>query len=150
MQLTLPLFSPDHTLISPNVAFNSQDGIVFYHVGGLPIYSHKESDLQAFRFFTSNLVHRSLCKKTEIAQAFHITIDQVNRACKIFETEGESGFFKSENRHGHCHKLVGENLVEAQRLLDEGQNNVAIGKACNVRESAIRYAIKKGYLKKKT
>jgi hypothetical protein len=59
--------------------------------------------------------------KTQIA--FHITIDQVNRACKIFETEGESGFFKSENSHGHCHKLVGENLVEAQRLLDEGQKS---------------------------
>lgn len=149
MQLTLPLFSSDVTLISQNVGVYNQAGIVFFLINGLPVYSHKEGDLQAFRFFTSNLVSKGLCKKTEIMRAFHITIDQVNRACKIFETEGESGFFKAENRHGHCHKLIGENLVEAQRLLDMGQSNVSIGKACNVAESAVRYSIKQGYLKKK-
>lgn len=148
MQLTLPLFSSDVTLISPNVGFYCSDGIVYYLINGLPVYSHKESDIQAFRFFTSNLVSKNLCKRTEIKRAFHITIDQVNRACKIFESEGESGFFKPENRHGHCHKLIGENLARAQGLLDAGQSNVAIGKACNVVESAVRYAIKKGYLKK--
>lgn len=149
MQLTLPLFSSDVTLVSPNVGVYSADGIVCFLLNGLPIYSHKEGDVQAFRFFTSNLIDKGLCTKTEIKKAFHITIDQVNRACKIFQTEGESGFFKPENRHGHCHKLVGENLVLAQRLIDEGLSNVQIGKACNVRESAIRYSIKQGYLKKK-
>jgi hypothetical protein len=149
MQLVLPLFSSDVTMISQSVGFNSQEGIVTYFINGVPMYSHTEGDLQAFRFFTSNLVDKNLCRKTEIMRAFHITIDQVNRAFKIFKTEGESGFFKPENRHGHCHKLTGEKLALAQRLLDEGQSNVAVGKACNVAESAVRYSIKQGYLKKK-
>jgi hypothetical protein len=149
MQLVLPLFSSDVTMISQSVGFNSQEGIVTYFINGVPMYSHTEGDLQAFRFFTSNLVAKNLCRKTEIMRAFHITIDQVNRALNIFKTEGDSGFFKPENRHGHCHKLIGENLATAQRLLDEGKSNVAVGKACNVAESAVRYSIKKGYLKKK-
>ena len=149
MQLSLPLFTSDTTLISHNVGVFINDGIVHFLINGLPIYAHAESDLQAFKFFISNLVHRGLCKKVEIQRAFHVSSDYVNRACRTFEKEGEAGFFKPDIRHGYCHKLVGENVLKAQQLLDEGQSNCEIGRRCNVAESTIRYAIKQGYLKKK-
>lgn len=149
MQLSLPLFTSDTTLINSNIGFFSIDGIVFYLLNGLPIYSHAESDTQAFRFFISNLIARGLCKKTEIRSAFHISIDFVNRSCRTYATQGEAGFFKPENRHGYCYKLVGDNLVLAQKLLEEGNNNCEVGRQCHVKESSIRYALKKGYLKKK-
>ncbi len=146
--MSLPLFTSDTTLINDNVGYFSANGIVYYLLNGLPIYSHLESDIQAFRFFISNLVVRGLCKKTEIRRAFHISIDFVNRSCRTYYTEGESGFFKPENRHGHCHKLVGKNLELAQRLLDEGKNNCEVARQCNVTESSVRYAIKVNHLKK--
>lgn len=147
--MSLPLFTSATTLINSNVGFFSKDGLVFYLLNGLPIYSHIEEDIQAFRFFISNLIARGLCKKTEIRSAFHISIDFVNRSCRTYKTEGEAGFFKPENRHGHCYKLVGANLALAQKLLDEGNNNCAVGRHCNVKESSIRYALKQGHLKKK-
>ena len=149
MQMSLPLFTSDTTLINDNVGYFSSNGIVFYLMNGVPIYSHPESNIQAFRFFISNLIARGLCKKTEIRRAFHISIDFVNRSCKTYKEEGEPGFFKPENRHGHCHKLVGENLVLAQRLLEEGKNNCEVARQCNVTESTIRYAIKVNHLKKR-
>jgi len=149
MQFRLPLFTTDVTLINTNVGTFNDNGIIYYLLNGLPIYSHRENDLSAFRFFISNLVKRGLCKKAEIKNAFHITIDYINRSCKTYEKEGEAGFFKPENRHGHCYKLVGDNLVLAQRLLDEGKNNCQTARQCHVKESSIRYAIKQGHLKKK-
>lgn len=137
-QLILPLFTSDVTLISINIGIFSKNGIVSHLLNGMPIYSHTEGDIQAFSFFTANLISKNLYSKTEIMRAFSISKDQVVRACKIFKTEGESGFFKPENRHVHCHKLTSENLVLAQRLLDEGMNNVQIAKACHVGESAVR------------
>jgi hypothetical protein len=149
MQIHLPLFSTDTTLINGHLGFHKTEGVVYYLLNGLPIYTHLEGDLQAFRFFISNLIARGLCKKSEIRSAFHLSIDFVNRSCRTYATQGESGFFKSENRHGYCYKLVGENLILAQKLVDENNNNCQVAKQCNVTESSIRYAIKVGHLKKK-
>jgi hypothetical protein len=148
MQLQLPLFPSGTKLVSPCVGVYEQDGLVQYIVNGLPVYAHGKDDLQAFRFFVSNLISHGLCTKTEVRKAFCITEDYVSRAYRLFKTEGESGFFKPENRHGYCYKLVGDNLVRAQQLLDEGRNQSATAVAVGVSESAIRYAIKMGHLKK--
>lgn len=148
MQLNLPLFTSDVTLINDNLGFCSRDGIVYYLLNGMPIFSHHESDLQAFRFFISNLISQGLCSKSEIQKSFHVTIDFVNRAYRIYKEEGEVGFFKPEKRHGHCHKLIGDRLILAQKLLDQGENNSETGRQCGVQESSIRYAIRRGYLKK--
>ena len=149
MQLQLPIFPNGTKLISSCVGVYEQDSLVQYIVNGLPVYAHGKDDLQAFRFFFSNLISRGLCTKAEVRKAFCITADYVNRACRLFRAEGESGFFKPENRHGYCYKLVGDNLVKAQQLLDDGLNQSATAAAVGVSESAIRYAIKMGYLKKK-
>ena len=149
MQMLLPLFTQDVTLINHRLGVFEKEGIVYYLLGGLPIYSHGKDDLQSFRFFISNLIHQGLCRKSEIRDAFHITIDYVNRSYRLYNKEGEAGFFKPENRHGYCYKLIGEKLETAQRCLDEGKSNSATAREVNVVESAIRYAIKQGRLKKK-
>jgi hypothetical protein len=148
MQMRLPLFTSDTTLINGNLGFYKSEGIVYYLLNGLPIYSHLANDIQAFRFFISNLIARGLCKKSEIRNAFHLSIDFVNRSCLTYANEGESGFFKAEKRHGYCYKLVGDNLLLAQKLLDEQKNNCEVARQCNVKEASIRYAIKVGNLKK--
>jgi hypothetical protein len=149
MQLRLPIFPSGTKLISDCVGVYEQDGIVQYIVNGLPVYAHGKDDLQAFRFFFCNLISRGLCSKVQIRKAFCITEDYVNRACRLYKTEGEAGFFKPENRHGYCHKLIGDTLKKAQQLLEEGLSQNATAKAVGVGESAIRYSIKAGYLKKR-
>jgi len=149
MQLQLPIFPRDATLISDCVGMYERDGLVQYIVNGMPIYCHGKEDYQGFRFIFCNLIRQGLCRKTEIHKAFHVTIDYINRAWLTYEKEGEAGFFKPENRHGYCYKLIGERLEKAQLLLDSGKSNSATAREVGVAESAIRYSIKKGYLKKK-
>ena len=148
MQLQLPIFPAETTLVSNCVGVYERNGLVQYIVNGMPVYSHTKEDYQAFRFIFCNLIRQGLCRKTEIRKSFHVTIDYINRAWRTYENEGEAGFFKPENRHGYCYKLVGETLEKAQQLLDSGNSNSAIARQVGVVESAIRYAIKKGNLKK--
>lgn len=149
MQLQLPIFPSGTKFISSCVGVYEQGSHVQYIVNGLPVYAHGKDDLQAFRFFFSNLISHGLCTKAEVRKAFCITDDYVNRSYRLFKAEGEAGFFKPENRHGYCYKLIGDNLARTQQLLDDGLNQSATAAAVGVSESAIRYAIKMGYLKKK-
>lgn len=148
MQLLLPIFPVQTTHITPSVGVYERDGIIQYLVNGLPIYSHAKEDNDAFRFITSNFIHQGLCRKVDIERAFGVSEDSVSRAYKKFLAKGEAGFFGPDARHGKAHKIVGGRRERIQAKLDKGQSVYSIAKQEGVRESAIRYGIKQGYLKK--
>jgi hypothetical protein len=62
MQLLLPIFPNDATLINESVGVYERDGIVQYLVNGLPVYSHAKGENDAFRFITSNFIHQSAAR----------------------------------------------------------------------------------------
>ncbi len=148
MQLLLPIFPIHATLITPSVGVYERDGIIQYLVNGLPVYSHAKENNYAFRFITSNFIHQGLCRKVDIERAFGVSEDSVSRAYKKFLAKGESGFFGPDARHGKAHKIVGDRRERIQSKLDKGQSVYSIAKQEGVMESAIRYGIKQGYLKK--
>jgi hypothetical protein len=148
MQLLLPIFPVQTTLITPSVGVYKRDGIIQYLVNGLPVYSHGKEDHDAFRFITSNFIHQGLCRKVDIERAFGVSEDSVSRAYKKFLAKGEAGFFGPDARHGKAHKIVGDRRERIQAKLDKGQSVYSIAKQEGVMESAIRYGIKQGYLKK--
>jgi len=148
MQLLLPIFPVQTTLITPSVGVYERDGIIQYLVNGLPIYSHAKEDNDAFRFITSNFIHQGLCRKVDIERAFSVSEDSVSRAYKKFMAKGEAGFFGPDARHGKAHKIVGVRRERIQSKLNKGQSIYSIAKQEGVMESAIRYGIKQGYLKK--
>jgi len=148
MQLLLPIFPREANLINSNLGVYEKDGIVQYLVNGLPVYSHSKEDNNSFRYITSNFIHQGLCRKVDIERAFGVSEDSVSRAYKKYLTKGESGFFGPDGRGGKAHKIVGECRERIQRKLDKGQSVYSIAKEEGVRESAIRYQIKQGYLKK--
>lgn len=148
MQLLLPIFPLQTTLITPSVGVYERDGIIQYLVNGLPVYSHGKDDNDSFRFITSNFIFQGLCRKVDIERAFGVSEDSVSRAYKKFQTKGEAGFFGPDARHGKAHKIVGERRERIQSKLNKGQSVYSIAKQEGVQESAIRYGIKQGYLKK--
>jgi hypothetical protein len=149
MQLHLPIFPSDTKLINSNVGVYERDGLVQYLISGLPVYAHAKDDMAAFRFITSNFIHQGLCRKVDIERAFGVSEDTVSRAYKKYVTKGEAGFFGPDARHGSAHKIVGDRRARIQEKLDRGQSVNSIAKEEGVTESAIRYAIKQGYLKKR-
>lgn len=135
-------------MISSCLGVYENNGIVQYIANGLPIYSHGSEDLQNFRFITSNLINQGLCQATEVARCFGISVDTVSRYLSKLRTAGETAFFSSEKRQGHCHKIRGKVLTNIQKRLDKDQSVNSIAKAEGLSEGSIRYAIKRGYLKK--
>ena len=93
MQLCLPIFPAKAKMISNCLGVYENDGIVQYIANGLPIYSHASEDLQSFRFITSNFIKEGLCKATEVARCFGVSVDTVNRYLSKLRTQGEAAFF---------------------------------------------------------
>jgi len=149
MQLQLPLFPAGATLISDCLGVYEKEGLVQYIVNGLPVYAHAKDDLKSFRYITSNFIHQGLCRKTEVQRCFHVSEDSVQRAYKKFVDKGEVGFFGDDARKGTAYKITGDRRLRIQAKLDKGQSVNSIAKQEGVRESAIRYGVKQGYLKKR-
>ena len=150
MQIILPLFPSELTLITPTLGFEEKNGFVYYFHSGMPIYTHPKSNLQAFRYITSNFVERGLCTRRDIADAFNVSYDSVKKNVLKFKKERENAFFGKESRHGHSYKLVGETIKKVQSKLETGQSILSIAKEEDISEGAIRAAIKRGALKKKS
>jgi hypothetical protein len=148
MQLLLPIFPPDTKLINAILGVYEHDGIVQYILNGMPMYAHAKDDIYAFRYITSNFIDQGLCRKVEIQRAFGVSQDSVDRAYKRFKEQGAEGFFGSDARHGHAHRITGDLRIRIQTKLDRGQSNNSIAKEEGIRESAIRYGLQQGYLKK--
>lgn len=149
MQLLLPMFPKEAKLISESLGVYEREGLIQYIVNGLPVYCHSKEDRNAFRFITSNFIHQGLCRKVDVERAFGVSEDTVGRSYKKFLEKGEAGFFGDDARKGTAHKITGERRQRIQSKLDKGQSNYSIAKEEGVRESAIRYGIKQGYLKKR-
>lgn len=148
MQLHLPYFPKGTKMISADLGVYERDGLIQYIVNGLPVYAHPKDDLNAFRYITSNFIGQGLCRKVDIERGFGVSEDSVHRYYKKFKEEGEAGFFGKDGRQGRAHKIVGDRKDRIQQKLDKGQSVYSIAKEEGVRESAIRYQIKQGHLKK--
>lgn len=148
MQLQLPIFPKEARLINNHLGVYEHDGLIQYILNGMPIYCRSKEDLNAFRFITSNFIHQGLCKSVEIERFFCVSADTVYRYHKKFVEKGESGFFGDDARRGKAHKITGERRLRIQSKSDKGQSVNSIAKEEGVRESALRYGIKQGYLKK--
>ena len=48
-QIQLPIFPTDCVNITPELAFKKENGTITYFNGSMPVFSHDEHDLQAFR-----------------------------------------------------------------------------------------------------
>ncbi len=149
MQLILPIFPVDTTMVNAHLGVYEHEGIVQYLVNGMPVFSHSKDNTDAFRYITSNLIQQGICRNVDIERAFGVSEDSVTRALKKFIDKGEPGFFGEDARHGRAHKIVGGRRDRIQAKLDKGQSVYSIAKEEGVRESAIRYGIKQGYLKKR-
>jgi DNA-binding CsgD family transcriptional regulator len=149
MQTILPIYPARTEFINATLGICQEDNIVTYISNALPIYSHASNDYQSFRFITAKLVLLGRCSQKEIADCFHVSYDSVKRSVRRLKETGESGFFTQDNRHGNAYKLLPDKLTRMQRAIDSGKSNCEIARTENISEGSVRYAIKKGLLKKK-
>lgn len=147
-QLLLPVFPENTKMITPILGVYTRDGEVYYLLSGMPIYSHDENDIKMFRYVTSNMLLKGLCKNRDIERVFEVSSQSVKRFKKILAERGEDGFF-ADARKGTCYKLTPKVLQRIQIELNKGRTNSSIAKEEGLSEGSIRHAIKTGKLIKK-
>ena len=52
LQILLPLFPAEATLLNRLVAVQKKEKTVYYFNGSMPIFMHNESDIDSFRYIT--------------------------------------------------------------------------------------------------
>jgi len=148
MQVQLPLFPTDTKLINDSVGVREQDGIVYYLHNGNPIYCHAKDDRNGYRFALANLVVNKLCTILALCTAFGEGRKNIERYAKAYREQGAGYFFERKDRRGQCYKMTAEKLSAIQKDLDAGLSMYRIALNYDLSESAIKYHLNKGNLKK--
>src|SRR6266481_7187812 len=91
-QLQLPIFSPEVTSLTEDVAFQREDGKVVYFHGLLPVFQHDEKDLKSFRMFTSQLIANGTVRQRDIVRAFGVPLGTVKRYMKVHRSAWDRRF----------------------------------------------------------
>jgi predicted transcriptional regulator len=152
-QIQLPIFPEDCVDITAELAFKNEGGKITYFNGCMPVFSHDEHDLQAFRMITSQFYVNGNATQADIARAFGVTLVSVKRAVKTYRTHGVSGFYAPKKTRGAA-VLTDSVLKNIQVRLDSGVSIPDISEEFGVKKNTISKAIGAGRLhnviKKKT
>jgi len=145
-QIQLPVFPTGTTKITAELAFEKRDGKVVYFNGHLPVFTHAQEDVGAFRLYTSQLIVNGTASQRQIVEAFGVPLVTVKRCVKRLREKGAGVFFKAAERKAGW-KLTPERLVQAQQRLDQGWNVPAISQELGVLKSTLHKAIDDGRLR---
>jgi len=149
MQQILPIFPENTRMVNYQVGFKQIDSFIHYFVNGMPVYCHEKEDKNGYRFVLATLINNKFCSIKELSEALGIPRKNIERYSKTLREKGMSYFFNRKETRGQCHKFTPGKIEKAQELLDTGHSQQGTAKAIGVSESAIRYHIKSGRLKKK-
>jgi len=150
MQMQMPIFPSQTRMINPHVGVFKHEDYVYYLHNGSPLFCHSENDKKSYRYITANLVVTNLCSPSEIARIFGVSARNIQLYAKALREKGPGWFFNRIETRGSCYKLTNEALDKGQRLLDDGTSIKETALRLGVSDSAIRYQMKKGKLKKKS
>lgn len=144
-QIQLPIFPADCVHINAEIAFKNDLGNVTYFNGCMPIFSHHENDLAAFRMITSQFYINGNATQSEIAKAFGVTLASVKRAVKCYRTRGINGFYAPRNTRGAA-VLTESVLARIQERLTNGESVSDIAIEMELKKNTIDKAIRAGRL----
>lgn len=144
-QVQLPVFPAGVIAINDSIGAQCRDGKVVYLNGHLPVFSHDEGDLAAFRLFTTQLIVNGTATQGQIVRAFGVPLVTVKRMAKLYRTAGAAAFFKpAEPRSGS--KLTLELKPQVQALLDQGLSAPEVSAKTGVLTNTLHKAIRSGRL----
>ncbi len=98
LQLLLPLFPVEATLINNLVAVQMRESAVYYFNGSMPIFMHNKCDIDGFRYITSQLIVNGCCRQKEIVNCFAVSDISVKRWVKRYRESKELSAFVSKKK----------------------------------------------------
>ncbi|MGH8329619.1 MAG: hypothetical protein ACRES0_04220 [Pseudomonas sp.] len=142
-QRHLPFFPAGVTHITPELAFQKEDGRVIYFNGHMPVFIHDQKDVATFRMITGQFCVSGNAKQVEIAQAFGVTEISVKRAVKLYREKGPSGFYALRPTRGAA-VLLEPVVAEIEEFLAAGFSEADIAERMGLKRDTLRKAIRAG------
>ncbi len=150
MQMKLPIFPVTTKMLSDSWGVFEKDDMVFYLHCGMPVYVHSKDDMNNYRYITANLINVHACSPSQLSKVFGVNTKNFERYSKRLKEGGLESFFNAQDNRGQCYKMSKSKLETAQELIDKGYSQLKTAKEIEVSESAIRYHLRIGNLKKKS
>lgn len=148
-QARLPFHPAEAVEVNETVSFKDDGGSIGYFAAGVPFFMHDHGDDVGRRVAVTQLIALGLAKQNELSAALGVARTTLYRQRRRLEQAGVSGLVDEKPGPKAPHKLKGEVLERAQRMLDEGKSKNATAKALCVSEGTIRNAILRGRLREK-
>lgn len=145
IQTLLPIFPKETIRINDFLAFQKEDGHVYYFNAIMPIFTHHENDIASFRMITSQLYINGNCKQVDIVNAFGVSANSVKRYVKKYRQGGIKAFFKKlYNRKPRV--LTLKVMKKAQKMLNDGKSRAEVSGELNLKSDTLYRAIRSGRL----
>jgi hypothetical protein len=98
LQILLPFFPEEITMITHYIGVRKEEDIVYYFNGSMPVFQHRESDIDSFRYITSQFVINGNCKQVDIVKCFGVSPISVKRWVKRYRESKGLGDFVSKKK----------------------------------------------------
>ena len=116
LQKLLPLFSMDVTRINNLLDFVKRKGVVYYFNYQMPIYHHREDDIDSFKVFMCQLYLAGNATESEINRAFGLAPKELSRWLRQYKEDGPGTFYNSHSQSDRNRLKV---VKDIQTLLKE-------------------------------
>ena len=145
-QQILPLIPPGANQINDLVSVWRGEELWTYFVGTFPIYTHKPSDQEMFRFVTAQMIESGTCRQIQIIKTFGVSKSSVIRSQEKLRRGGAEAFFINRRGRRRGTILTPDVLEKAQQMLDQGYGRKDISEDQCVKYDTLRKAINAGRL----
>jgi len=146
----LPLLPENAEVVSPDLAVVRGGAMfVLFNASGA-IYQCRQDDEVGVRLGVCLAVDLGLAPVTELATVCGLHRATLHRDHAKLEAAGVEAVRPKKRGPKGPHKLVPKVLAEAQHRLDAGDSLREVGRSVGVSEFAVRWAIKKGLLRRRS
>ena len=145
-QLQLPIFYDGVNSITNDIGYEKRDGSIVYYCGTMPIFSHREDDLDSFRTITCQFYVNGNAGQTQIARAFGIKEQALKRWVKRYRETGPKTFYQPRETRGKSTVLTPKVIARVQLLLDTGKSISDSAKELEIGYDTVRKAVADGRL----
>jgi len=142
-QMMLPIFPAGVTVINDKLAFKTDEGIVTYFNGTMPVFQHGENDIASFKMITSQFYVLGTARQSEIVAAFGVHPRLIKRAVKQYREKGTQSFFEDKKQRGPG-VLTAPVIKEAQNLFDQGLSVSEVSDKLSLKADTVRKAVNTG------
>ena len=148
-QFSLDVHSPDSTPIAGSYCWSIHNGMVHYFIGLDPYFCHPVNDIRSRNMCIARLNRTGRVRIADLAHAFNMSRDNVNRILRQWDQHGDAGFFLPHQKPKPRKRTVvtPEMASKAAALLASGNSGRQCAAELGIAASTFNHNLRAGVFK---